>query len=181
MHEPHEDIGRLEEADGRWRLSYIRNLPHPPEKVWRALTEAEHVSRWFPCDIHGEWAPGSPLRFTFREHEAEDFAGEVITADPPKTLEFTWGGDTLRFELEPDGERTVLRFFDTIDELGKAARDGGGWHACLDVLEYELSGDEPPWSANDHWRDVEPLYLDSFPPEATTVGPPDSHRESKRD
>jgi len=24
---------------------------------------------------------------------------------------------------------------DTIDELGKAARDGAGWHACLDVLQ----------------------------------------------
>ena len=31
--------GTLEAADGTHRLRFVRDLPHPPEKVWRALTD----------------------------------------------------------------------------------------------------------------------------------------------
>src|SRR4051794_15127554 len=39
----------------RWNVSFERTLPHPPEKVWRALTEAEHLKAWFPTTIEGGW------------------------------------------------------------------------------------------------------------------------------
>ena len=58
-------------------------------------------------------------------------------------LEYRWGDDTLRFELQPDGDGTVLTFTDTFDEYGKAARDGAGWHACLDMLGFALDGTKP--------------------------------------
>ena len=37
------------------------------------------------------------------------------------------------------GPARVLRFSATFDELGKVARDGAGWHACLDLLDYEVA------------------------------------------
>lgn len=43
--------GQLEQEDAGWRLRFARRLPHAPEKVWRALTEPEHLSVWFPTDI----------------------------------------------------------------------------------------------------------------------------------
>ncbi|UMG93452.1 SRPBCC domain-containing protein [Nocardioides sp. TF02-7] len=39
-------------------LRFERRLAHPPEKVWRALTESEHLRHWFPADIVG----GAPQR-----------------------------------------------------------------------------------------------------------------------
>ena len=40
--------GELEQLnDGRWRLRFTRALAHPPEKVWRAITEPEHLASWF--------------------------------------------------------------------------------------------------------------------------------------
>lgn len=68
----------------------------------------------------------------------------MITYDPPTVLEYSWGEETLRFELEPDEQGSVLTFVNTFDELGKASRDAAGWHACLDVLGYHLRGEEPP-------------------------------------
>src|SRR5438105_10315698 len=53
--------GELERAGDRWLLRFVRRLPHPPEKVWRALTEPEHVAAWFPADIEGERRSGAPL------------------------------------------------------------------------------------------------------------------------
>jgi hypothetical protein len=78
----------------------------------------------------------------------------------------------LRFELRPDGDGSVLTFLNTFDELGKAARDGAGWHACLDLLEHHLTGETAPWDPGERWQQVHPSYVERFGPEASTIGPP---------
>ena len=35
--------GKLESTGGRWQLRFTRELAHPQEKVWRAITEPEHM------------------------------------------------------------------------------------------------------------------------------------------
>ena len=96
----------------------------------------------------------------------------MLAYEPPALLSFLWGDETLRFELEPDGEATILTFTATFDELGKAARDGAGWHAALDLLGCEVAGAAPPWSAADRWNQVRMSYIERFGPEASTIGPP---------
>ena len=39
--------------DDAWMVRFERHLAHPREKVWRALTESEHLRAWLPCDIVG--------------------------------------------------------------------------------------------------------------------------------
>src|SRR5947209_4632729 len=166
--------GRLEQAGDRWQLHFTRRLPHPPEKVWRALTEPEHLKAWFPNDIDGERKEGATLRHVFRNDEAPDMAGEMRVYEPPSVLEFTWGDDTLRFELQPDGDGTVLEFVDVVEEVGKAARDGAGWHVCLDALEQHLRGEPTRAQDKDVWKPVHDAYVRRFPPEASTIGVPES-------
>ena len=166
--------GRLEQAGDRWQLHFTRRLPHPPEKVWRALTEPEHLKEWFPNDIDGERKEGAALRFLFRNNEADDMTGEMLVYDPPAILEFTWGPDTLRFELQPDGDGTVLEFVDVLEEVGKAARDSAGWHVCLDALERDLRGEPTRAQDEDVWKPVHDAYVKRFPPEASTIGVPES-------
>ncbi len=68
--------GSLDQLDdGRWQLRFERTLPHPPEKVWRALTEPQHLARWFPTTLEGERAPGAPLRCSFPGGQAPPFGG----------------------------------------------------------------------------------------------------------
>ena len=47
-------MGSLEQNAGSWRLRFTRDLAHSPEKVWRAITETEHLMAWFPQHIIGE-------------------------------------------------------------------------------------------------------------------------------
>jgi uncharacterized protein YndB with AHSA1/START domain len=165
--------GRLEESAGRWHLRFTRRLPHPPEKVWRALTEPEHLTAWFPTDIHGERVTGAPLRFEFRNGEGPAMDGEMIVYDPPRLLEMRWGdGETLRFELQGLGTGTQLTFVDTLGELGKASRDAAGWHSCLDLLALGLDGRPAPWRPGERWAEVHGAYVERFGPEASTIGPP---------
>ena len=68
---------------------------------------------------------------------------------------------------------SVLTFVNRFDEQGKAARDGAGWHVCLDRLFYHLSGEEPPWDPDKQWKPVHDVYVEALGPEAATIGPPD--------
>jgi uncharacterized protein YndB with AHSA1/START domain len=166
-------LGRLENTAAGPQLRFTRRLAHPAHKVWRALTETEHLDAWFPQRIEGAWERGATLRFVDREGRGEPFDGRVVAVEPPRVLEFTWGTDTLRFELAADGDETVLTLLDTIDDIGKAARDGAGWHACLDLLETDLDGRPPASDAGEVWQQVHPKYVAEFGPEAATIGPPE--------
>ena len=158
--------------DGRWQLRFTRTLPHPQSKVWRAITEPEHLAHWFPTTIDGEREAGAPLRFTFPGGEAPPFDGEMLTFEPESVMELRWGPDMIRIELRPLSPGTELTLLDTLEERGKAARDGAGWHTCLDALEAELGGEDDARSEMGRWADVHEHYVESFGPEAATIGPP---------
>jgi uncharacterized protein YndB with AHSA1/START domain/DNA-binding transcriptional ArsR family regulator len=161
--------------DGRWQLRFTRELPHPPERVWRAITEPGHLAKWFPTTIDGDRAAGAPLRFTFPNGEAEPFDGEMLAFDPPRAIELRWGPDVIRIELRPAGDGTELTLLDTLEERGKAARDGAGWHTCLDALEAALRGDLDARSKmHSGWSAVHPGYVERFGPQAATIGPADA-------
>lgn len=162
--------GTLNSENGRFVLRFERRLFHPPEKVWRALTDPAELRHWFPQDVEADLRPGGKMRFEFRAAEAPSFDGEVCEVDPPRLLVYLWGADLLRWELVPEGDGCRLIFTDTIDEQGKAARDGAGWHVCLEALAARLDGATPP--PPDRWRQVHPEYVESFGPPAATIGPP---------
>jgi uncharacterized protein YndB with AHSA1/START domain len=167
----------LETVNGRPTLRFERRLPHPPEKVWRAITDPAELAHWFPQNLEGTFAPGAKLRFVFRGEPPvldgeviEDFTGEVLEIDPPRVLAYTWGGDILRWTLTPVTDGCLLTFTDTLSDLGKAARDGAGWHVCLEGLEARLAGTGGP--ADDRWREVYEGYQQAFGPEAATAAMP---------
>jgi uncharacterized protein YndB with AHSA1/START domain len=124
-----------------------RELPDPPAVVWRALTEREQLRTWFPCDVivsGGRWEVGAAISFPFPPElmDGATITGTVLEVDEPHVLAFTWGDDTLRFELSPEGDGTRLVL---IDELppDSAARNAAGWEWCLD----RLAGRESSWES----------------------------------
>jgi uncharacterized protein YndB with AHSA1/START domain len=174
--EEHTMYGTLEQLDdGRWRLRFTRTLAHPPDKVWRAITEPEHLAHWFPTTIEGERAAAAPLRFSFPGGEAPPFEGEMVVYEPPSVMELRWGPDIVRLELRATATGTELTLLDTLEAHGKAARDGTGWHTCLDSLAAHLGGEPAARESMAVWRDLHPRYVERFGPEAATIGPPEGH------
>ena len=162
--------GALEDLGGRWRLRFIRELRHPRELVWRAITEQEHLRAWFPDEVAGDWVPGG--RLTFSSPQAGEFDGEVLAVEPPSLLEFRWGTDVLRLEVAEREGGCTLTLLDTFEEQGKAARDAAGWHECLDRLVAHLDGEQAPWAPGERWGQVHPGYVAAFGPAASSIGPP---------
>jgi uncharacterized protein YndB with AHSA1/START domain len=169
----------LEERDGKPALRFERVLRHGPERVWRALTEPGEQAAWHPTPARFEPKVGGRVEYVLGGHVAEMPDGEVTDYDPPRLLGYYWTADGeesnhLRFEIRPHDEGSVLILVHTFEDCLKAARDGAGWHVCLDSLSDSLDG---PSAAAGHgpdstgqWGRLNSTYQDKFgisPEEAT--------------
>jgi uncharacterized protein YndB with AHSA1/START domain len=146
--------------DGTTRIRFVRRLPHPLERVWDALTHPAELRRWWG-DADLDLVDGG--RFTLRwrntdeDGNAATLDGAISKLDPPRFLEITasWGSTasdapathtTLTWELDPEGDHTLLRFTNTVaapsaDDSGTAdTTTPAGWHLHLDALADVLSG-----------------------------------------
>ena len=97
----------------------------------------------------------------------------MLAYEPPSLMELSWGTDIVRVELRSTATGTELTLLDALDERGKAARDGAGWHVCLDRLEAHLDGEPGAREQVSDWHEVHPHYVESFGAEAATIGPPE--------
>ena len=64
--------GEYLEIDGRPVLRFVRELAHPPARVWTMLTDPAELGHWFPCrPAFDDLAPGATVRFTFETDGVE--------------------------------------------------------------------------------------------------------------
>ena len=161
---------RIHKEGEQWTLVLVRDLGHPPARVWEAITAPEHLREWAPFDADRNLsAVGAAKLTTVGAPTPMVSESQVKRSDPPKLLEYSWGPADLRWELEPDGDGTALTFTAEAQlpadwELEVLA----GWHIHLDHLEHVLDGgtiDWPNWSS-DHmpeWERIRGRYEASVP------------------
>lgn len=131
----------VDDGGGRWTLVLVRTLRHPPEKVWGALTDPRRLPRWAPFapDRDLSRTGDATLRMVDGD-QVEAFPARVTRAEPPTLLEYTWGDDLLRWELEASETGTRLTLRHTVEERDTLPKVAAGWHLCLDVAERLLDG-----------------------------------------
>jgi uncharacterized protein YndB with AHSA1/START domain len=141
MNDP-DHMGEVLKEGESVTLRYVRELRHPPERVWAALTESEHLRAWMPIDLVGERAANAVLTARFWPEfvakygiEEPDLSAEILIWNPPKTFEWRWDKDILRFDLEVSPVGTRLVFTTTIDTQDVPGhKTGAGYHLCLRCL-----------------------------------------------
>src|SRR5262245_4392090 len=78
-----------------------REIPHPPEKIWRALTQSHLIEEWL---MKTDFKPVVGHRFDLRaDWGAVDC--EVLAVEPNKTLSYTWNA---MHDGAPDGLKSVV-------------------------------------------------------------------------
>jgi len=124
----------------KWTLVLVRDLSHPPAKVWQALTEPEHLREWAPFDSDRSLGTvGTAQLTTVGAPTPLVSETRVKRADAPKLLEFSWGEQDIRWQLEPLGGGTRLTLWHNIDRRF-ISMGAAGWHICFDVLDRHLAG-----------------------------------------
>jgi uncharacterized protein YndB with AHSA1/START domain len=125
----------------KWTLILVRELRHSPEKVWQAITDPTHLREWAPFEADGSLGTvGATVKLTTVGAPGPHVTETTVTrADAPKMLEYTWGGNEMRWELEASGGGTRLTLWTSIDRRF-ISMGAAGWHICLDVLDHLLGG-----------------------------------------
>jgi uncharacterized protein YndB with AHSA1/START domain len=127
--------------EDRWTLVFVRELRHPPEKVWAALTDPAQLREWSPFVADRDLGHTGDAVLTMIDGDtSEDLPGVVRRAEPVTILEYTWGTDVLRWELAATDSGTRLTLRHTMDDRDGLPKVAAGWHLCLVVAERLLDG-----------------------------------------
>ncbi len=125
-----------------------REMPHPPEKIWRALTEGPLIEEWL---MSNDFQPVVGHRFTFRAAPVQSWNGvidsEVMVVEPHARLVYSWGtlglGTVVTWTLTPTEGGTNLRMEQSGFGPNQNANYNGakyGWNKFIGNLEGVLGG-----------------------------------------
>jgi uncharacterized protein YndB with AHSA1/START domain/DNA-binding MarR family transcriptional regulator len=147
--------------------TYIRTTP---DALWTALTDPAFTSRYWGAELRSDWVTGAPLAFTWDGVTMTDPRQQVLDADPPRRLSYTWHAITdefaqlmpadeaelvarmateplshVTFEIEEVGESVRLTVTHGGFEPGSEIREGisGGWPEILSSLKTLLETGDP--------------------------------------
>jgi uncharacterized protein YndB with AHSA1/START domain len=120
-----------------------REMPHSPEKIWRALTEGPLLEDWL---MTNDFQPVVGHRFSFRAAPKPNWNGiidcEVLVVEPNARLSYSWGslgtGSVVAWTLTPTKSGTHLR----MEQSGFPSKEGAnykgakyGWQKFIGNLE----------------------------------------------
>jgi uncharacterized protein YndB with AHSA1/START domain len=126
-----------------------RLIPHPAEKIWRALTQSPLIAEWL---MQNDFQPVVGHRFNVRAQPMAGWNGvtdcEVLAIEPPTRLAYSWNASgeqaagglktIVTWTLTPAAGGVLVRMeqagFRPQDEGGYRAM-GGGWPRILGRLE----------------------------------------------
>jgi len=125
-----------------------KEMSHPPEKIWRALTEGPLIKQWL---MDNDFQPVVGNKFQFRSTPVPNWDGiiasEVLVIEPNKKLSFSWATmgmeSVVTWTLAATGAGTLVRmehsgFASDQDAAYKGAKYG--WQMFIGNLERVLAG-----------------------------------------
>jgi uncharacterized protein YndB with AHSA1/START domain len=126
-----------------------REIPHPPEKIWRALTQPHLIEEWL---MKNDFKPAVGHRFNLRGDWGGVLDCEVLAVEPNRTLSYTWNfehddaaynlNSVMIFTLTPTSTGTHLRMEQSGFRPDQKQAYGGakvGWEQFFTKLEEVLT------------------------------------------
>ncbi|MBO9539929.1 SRPBCC family protein [bacterium] len=131
-------------------LRFERTYPHPPEKVWAALTDPEQLGAWFMTKATIDGRPGGSVEMISGPAQFH-WTGPILEWDPPRRYSYEWNlpphphvpngeASIVTWELFPEGQGTRLKLTHQKLTTGTALGFAPGTHAFLDRLGAQLDG-----------------------------------------
>jgi uncharacterized protein YndB with AHSA1/START domain len=138
----------MNEAAASRSLVIEREMPQPPEKIWRALTQGALIEEWL---MKNDFQPAVGHRFNFRSTPVAGWNGvidsEVLLIEPNSRLSYSWGTlgmiSVVTWTLTPTKLGTHLRFEQTGFRSEQDANYKGatyGWTKFIGNMERVVGG-----------------------------------------
>lgn len=148
-------------------LTFQSRLAHPPEAVWRALTDPKQLSEWYMMQAAVDGRKGGSVDFSGGPG-AFHVTGRILEWNPPRVLEYEWkiearpgmptGEDAVvRWELVREGEGTLLMLIHRNVTRQTAAGVTPATHVLLERLAAHLDGRPMP-DMKQRFAEVQGLY-----------------------
>ena len=122
-----------------------RDIAHPPEKIWRALTQSPLIAEWL---MKNDFTPTVGHRFNLQGEWGGVLDCEVLAVEPHKTLSYSWNYahsdpafsliSVVTFTLTPTHAGTHLRMEQKGFRPDQRQAFGGakqGWQKFIGALE----------------------------------------------
>ncbi len=177
------NVAHVQKDGDKWTLVLVKELRHPPEKVWQALTDPAQLREWAPFDADGNLGTlGATVKLTTVGAPVPRITETTVKrADAPEALEYNWGDFHMRWQLEAVASGTRLTLWTNIARRF-IAMGAAGWHICFDVLDRLLSGTPigrivGPEAMKFDWQRLHAEYAKQFGVE-TLNWPPKATHES---
>jgi len=126
-----------------------REIPYPPGKIWRALTQPQLIEEWL---MKNDFKPAVGYRFNLRGDWGGVLDCEVLAVEPNRTLSYTWNfahddaafnlNSVVTFTLTPTRTGTRLRMEQVGFRPDQRRAFGGaaqGWQQFFAKLEQVLA------------------------------------------
>ena len=124
-----------------------RQIPHPPEKIWRALTQPHLIEEWL---MKSDFVPVVGHRFNLRRNPRSDLNividCQVVVVEPNRTLSYTWAAfgleSVVTWTLTPTSTGTHLRMEQSgfrPDQQQAYYGATSGWQQFFAALEQVLA------------------------------------------
>ena len=122
-----------------------REMPYPPEKIWRALTQPHLIEAWL---MKNDFKPVVDHRFNLRT-DWGTVDCQVLAVEPNKTLSYTWAAygleSVVNWTLTPASTGPHLRVEQSgfrPDQKRYCQGAEGGWQRLFAALEQVLARTE---------------------------------------
>ena len=124
-----------------------REIPFPPERIWRALTQPHLIEEWL---MKNDFKPVVDHRFNLRKNPQPDVSivvdCQVLAIEPHKTLSYTWAAygleSVVTWTLTPTRRGTLLRMEQSGFRPDQTQAYHGaryGWQQYFAALEQALA------------------------------------------
>jgi uncharacterized protein YndB with AHSA1/START domain len=126
-----------------YSLSFTRLSRHPAERLWRAITDPDEITRWTDYPARVDLRPGGAWNIDFGRTDEGDLAGVVVRVVTGRELAYVWGRSVIEWMITPRAGGCEYRFVHHgIERRGIDGEEGlaAGWHGFLDQLDAYLDG-----------------------------------------
>ena len=137
-------------SDAAQTVTVEREFAHPPERLWRALTQPHLIAEWL---MQNDFAPVVGHKFNLTGEWGGVLDCEVLSVEPGRALSYRWDyvhddsafdlRSVVSFDLEPTAGGTRLTMVQTGFRPEQKQASGGaryGWNANFGKLEAVLAG-----------------------------------------